>query len=414
MNYFFWFVIIIFYLNFAKLEKIVEINFYRDLPSKNTSDYSDFITTKLYATFQVGSFQKNINFLISFSTPYFSISSDLVENSTSFKALDPDFSFYSKTEFNSAQRAEEKIKINEKIIINNFKLISDKFGDSKLGLNLNFENNALLNFSFIKELIQNDLIETYDMKMLYNENNFTHGKIIFGSSPTFKIPMYIERTSIIVFRVDQVKYQEEDFTAELSLDFDSGGILVPGNFYKKIEKFFEPYIKKKTCNYVVLINKYESTIFCNENFNSFEKIDKIYFNINDFQFQQSLILEGRDLFIKVNNGYLFLIRTSMYYSIDKWVLGAPFIRKYPVTVNIDKKYVGFDFNMDNGNNDENQNNNNILPWILLGIFALVLIIVIGINLYIFVFKKKRKVRANELDDDILYEKKPEDERKLGI
>ena len=175
MNYFFWFLIIIFYLNFAKLEKIVEINFYRDLPSKNTSDYSDFVTTKLYATFQVGSFQKNINFLISFSTPYFSISSDLVENSTSFKALDPDFSFYSKTEFNSAQRAEEKIKINEKIIINNFKLISDKFGDSKLGLNLNFENNALLNFSFIKELIQNDLIETYDMKMLYNENNFTHG-----------------------------------------------------------------------------------------------------------------------------------------------------------------------------------------------------------------------------------------------
>ena len=71
--------------------------------------------------------------------------------------------------------------------------------------------------------------------MSNNENNFTHGKIIFGSSPTFKIPMYIERTSIIVFRVDQVKYQEEDFTAELSLDFDSGGILVPGNFYKKID-----------------------------------------------------------------------------------------------------------------------------------------------------------------------------------
>jgi uncharacterized membrane protein len=48
------------------------------------------------------------------------------------------------------------------------------------------------------------------------------------------------------------------------------------------------------------------------------------------------------------------------------------------------------------------------------VIGLILIIFIVVNLYIFLFKKKRKVRANELDEDIIYNKKADEENNLGI
>ena len=349
---------------------------------------------------------------ISFYTPYFSISSKFAENSSTYKALEPNYTFYSETEFYSAQKAEERIKLNDKIIIDNFKFISDGFGGGELGLNFNFENNELLDFNFLKELIRNDLIETYDMKILYNENNLTSGKIIFGSSPKFTIPMHIEGKSIFCFRVDQVAYQGEYYTTEIGLDFNSGGIIAPGDCYKKIEKFFEPFVKNNTCKYILLSNSYDTTFFCYENFQAIENFDKIYININDFEFKHSFILEGKDLFMKVDNGYLFLIRTLLYYVSNKWVLGLPFFNKYPVSLNLKKKLVGFDIKKDA--EDKPKDNNNSLPWILFGIIAFIFLILVGVNLYIFIFKKKRAVRANELDEGIIYNEKTDEENKMGI
>ena len=413
-----FYIIIIFYLIQIKCEKIVEINFYRDLSNNIENDYSELIKNKLYTIFEIGSFQKKINFQLLFHTPYFSISSKDVQNSITFKPLEPNYTFYSKTEFNMAQKSEEKIKINDKIIINNFKFISDGYGDANLGLNLNFDNNKLLNFSFIKELKKNDLIDNYNIKILYNKSNFTHGKIIFGSSPKYTIPLHIEEKSIFCFRVDQITYKGEDYTTDIGLDFNSGGIVVPGNCFKEIEKFFEPYINDKICNYILLMTNYESTIFCNKEFNSFDKFGNIYFNINDFNFRNSFILEGKDLFMKINNGYLFLIRSYAFYTLDKWVLGLPFFSKYAITFNLDKKFIGFDIDKDINDNDNlNDNNKNTLPWILFGSLAILLIIIFGINIYIFVFKKKRKIRANELDEDILYDnnkKNDSEDNKLGI
>ena len=412
MNYFFFLLNFIFILKPIKPEKIVEINFYRNLTFKNTSDFLELITNKLYVTISFGSNQRKIDLPIVFYTPYFSIGSKYSENSSTYKALEPNYTFYSGTEFYSAQKAEERIKLNEQINIDNFKFISDGFGEGELGLNFNFQNNDLLDFNFLKELIRNDLIEAYDMKILYNRNNLTSGKLIFGSSPKFTIPMHIEEKSIFCFRVDQVSYQGEYYTTEIGLDFNSGGIIAPGDCYKKIEKFFEPFVKNNTCKYILLSNKYDTTFFCNESFHSFENFEKIYINLNDFEFKHSFILEGKDLFMKVDNGYLFLIRTLLYYASDKWVLGLPFFNKYPVSLNLKKKLVGFDINRDV--EDKPKDNNNSLPWILFGIIAFIFLILVGVNVYIFIFKKKRKTRANELDEDIIYNEKTDDENNICI
>ena len=153
MNYFFFILNFIFIFKSIKPGKTVEIDFFRKLSNKNSIYYSELIKFILYVTFRIGSNKKNIDLEIAFHAPYFSISSNDVENSSTYKALELDYTFYSKTEFNYAQKAEEKIDINEKISIDDFKFISDAFGEGKLGLNLNFDNSQLLDFNFIKELI---------------------------------------------------------------------------------------------------------------------------------------------------------------------------------------------------------------------------------------------------------------------
>ena len=412
MYYFFFLLNFAFILKPIRVEKVVEMNFFRNLTFKNSSDYLELITNKLYVTISFGSNQNKIDLPLVFYTPYTSISSEFAEKSPTYQALEPNYTLYSRTEFNYAQKAEDRIKLNEKTIIDDYKFISDGFGEGKLGINLNFQNNELLDFNFFKNLIRNDFIETYDMKILYNENDLTSGKIIFGSSPQFTIPMHIEDNTIFYFRVDQITYQDEDYTTEIGLDFSSGGIVVPGNCFKKIEKFFEPFVKNNTCKYILLSNNYDTTFFCYENFHLFENFEKIYININDFEFKYSFILEGKDLFMKVNNGYLFLIRTFIYYASDRWVLGLPFFSKYPVSLNLEKKLVGFDINREV--EDKTEDINNFLPWILFGSIAFFFLILVGINVYIFIFKKKRKTRANELDEDIIYDKKTDEENKLGI
>ena len=412
MNYFFFIFSLIFIFKSIKPEKIVEIDFFRKFSNKSTTYYSELIKFKLYVTFRIGSNEKNIDLEIAFHTPYFSISSEDVENSSTYKALEQDYNFYSKTEFNYAQKAEEKIELNEKISIEDFKIISDAFGEGKLGLNLNFDNSQLLDFNFIKELIRKNLVETYDMRMIYNAGDLTKGKIIFGLGSKYTIPMHIEENSIFCFRVDKVTYQGEDYTTELGLDYNSGGILAPRNAFKKIEKFFEPFVHNNICNYTSLSN-YISLFFCNENFNDIENFGKIYININDDEFKHSFILEGKDLFVKVDNGYLFLIRTFIFSSADKWVLGLPFINKYPITLNLNEKTVGFDINK-NIEDDKPKDNINILPWILFGALFFIFIIFVAIILYLFVYKRKRKIRANELDEDIIYNEKSDKENNLGI
>ena len=416
MKYFYFYILYFNYiLNFIISEKTVELNFYRKTSYKSDSDYSPLIENKIFTTIIIGSFEKKLDLKIVFHKPFFSISSSDVENSKTLKRLEPNFTFYSKTEFNYAQKSEEKVKLNDKITIEDFKFISDGFGEGAIGLSLNIENNELTDFNFIKELIRKNLIETYDIKILYNKNDISKGKIIFGLSPSYTRPMHIEQKSIFSFRVDKIIYQNEDFSSEVGIDFESGGIMAPGKLYTKIAQFFQPYLDSGVCKYISLKNNYDKTFFCNENFNDFEKFDKIYFNLIDFNFNYSFILEGKDLFIKVNNGYIFVLRTYIFSAFDKWILGLPFFSKYPVTLNFDKNLIGFDIiNKNNSIVDSNKNNSHVLPWALFGSLVVILIVIICINLYIFVFKKKRVVRANELDEDIIYSKKSDEDNNLGI
>ena len=256
------------------------------------------------------------------------------------------------------------------------------------------------------------MIETHDIKIKYNENNLTSGNIILGASPKYTLPMHVEDQSIFCFRIDKITYEGEDYTTDICIDFNSAGILAPASFYKRIEKFFKPYMNNNTCKYTSLPNNYEFFIFCYDNFTQIDKLGKIDFNINDFNLRHSFFLEGKELFMKVNNGYVFLIRTYLFYTADKWVLGLPFFGKYPVSFNLKKNMIGLDINEEKG--DDNSYKESILPWILIGVLGVLLIAIVAFNIYLFVFKRQRKVRANELDENIIYDEKKEEKNKLGI
>ena len=76
--------------------------------------------------------------------------------------------------------------------------------------------------------------------------------------------------------------------------------------------------------------------------------------------------------------------------------------------------IGFDINKESKDNNHEINNNSIIPWILLGVLGILFILVIAFNIYFFIFKKKRLIRANELDEDIIYNEKKDEDNKLGV
>ena len=152
MYFLFYLLDFIYVLNFIKSEKTVELNFYRNVSYKSDSDFSALMSNKLFGTIIIGSFEKKLDLEIFFNRPYFSISFSDIKNSTTLKQLEPNFTAYNKSEFYYSQKSEERIKINDKITVDDFKFICDRYGVGKIGLNLNIQNNELADFSFIKEL----------------------------------------------------------------------------------------------------------------------------------------------------------------------------------------------------------------------------------------------------------------------
>ena len=99
-------------------------------------------------------------------------------------------------------------------------------------------------------------------------------------------------------------------------------------------------------------------------------------------------LNYNDLFIKEDDKYYFII-AFFNYEINYWILGRPFLKKFQIIFDQEKKLIGF---------YQKEINFSILILILLGIVIIILI------LYImkFALKKNKRIKANELLDDFDY------------
>ena len=81
--------------------------------------------------------------------------------------------------------------------------------------------------------------------------------------------------------------------------------------------------------------------------------------------------------------------------------------KYFLVFNHDQKYLAFYQNYENKDpdNDDNNNDNNFIYNIVYIVIGITVLILIGIFIIclVQVLKNKRKLRANELEDDYLYD-----------
>ena len=229
-----------------------------------------------------------------------------------------------------------------------------------------------------------------------------------------------------------------DFNAEININ--SGVIIGTKDFKNFIHKnFFEYLVQKKICEielvkydnneyYVYMCYGLKITGQSNQRhpgINYYEEFPNIYFNSK--QFEYNFELTKRDLFELVYDKYYFLIIFRKNYEEKEkntWQLGKPFFKKYPFTINLDAKTIGFyldkiediNNNNDNDNDDLNKTKNDIINtkekdqnlknkskikdiFFKIGQFLIVIVLLFGAYYIGIKVKEGRKKRANELNDD---------------
>ena len=87
------------------------------------------------------------------------------------------------------------------------------------------------------------------------------------------------------------------------------------------------------------------------------------------------------------------------------MLGRPLFKKYPTVFDQDKKKFGFYLQTGEYDvNDGNKENNSNIPWSWILVIVLsIIVIVLGVILYKTIPLIRRKKKANELDEDFVYE-----------
>ena len=119
------------------------------------------------------------------------------------------------------------------------------------------------------------------------------------------------------------------------------------------------------------------------------------FILKDISFE--FILTYEDVFIKYNDEYIFGIVFDE--NIDNkdatWILGKPFMKKYNLIYDLDKKIIGLYKGFNDGENNNNKRN---LVFIIL-VIILSMIVVALIVFIVYYFQKPRKNRAFELNDE---------------
>ena len=284
-------------------------------------------------------------------------------------------------------------------IIKSFKSL-DIINNYQWVLNYTSENEGML----ILGGNLSELITNFDDKKLYN----TYSPIGGASFPWMA-------------KISKIECGENNYTInsmEVNGEFDNDCSLIIGSdsYMKYIENnFFNKY--KNVCfrnliNYGT--NNYKYYVFeCDKE--KFGKNDINNFISLSFRFRNSenkFIFIGNDLFVETNYKFFFRIIFSSSWK-DSWIFGKPFFKKFPTSIDYEKKMIYIYNNNEierkevepNNNNDDKDKNNISGKNIFLMILIILLLISFFSVLFYFIGKnmnKLRKKKANELEDDYIY------------
>ena len=259
-----------------------------------------------------------------------------------------------------------------------------------------------------------------DLKYLKNIKNITEDNIQFSynSYTVGSLEWNTAFQKIFYYNSKNDTIKMDNPFLNVGFNFDNKYYFCTKDYFESIKiNFFNEYISKGICsihqlNEFYLKYKY---ITCNKKFFLEEKNKFPVLYLFSYSFNYTFELTSNDLFIEVNDDFLFL----MFY--DPWnpklfLFGEKFMKKYNFIFRIDQKSIGFipQINKEEKSDKEkkqeiidNKNKFQII-WIII-----LSVLLVGIILGILVGKKiwdnKRKKRANELvDEDYEYESKKEE------
>ena len=291
----------------------------------------------------------------------------------------------------------------------------------RLAQTIYFDEN-ITNTNFISQLKQKNLISDYDFNFHFNTEN--SGNIIIGLKPHEydkkhynKDNYFFTKTSInddldwsLTF--DKIYYDKVELPNEkpLLLRIEYGFI----NGYYQWEKiiqniFFGELIEQKKCfrNYT---HELGSTIYffhCNKTVD-ISKFKPITFFINEFNYNFTLTYE--DLFEDIGDHYLFLMTFG---GISDLILGYPFLKKYQMIFNQDRKTIGF---YKDTKKSKKSSSSLISYYIVIIVLGTILfgLIIIAIIFYIKKTKNVKKLATELLNDENEYHNEREYEKNNSI
>ena len=313
-------------------------------------------------------------------------------------------------EYSMGMKIQDSITINDKEI-KDFTLIlatSLAYNQSgAIGLKLISTYDYGFDVTFIYQLRNNANLDNYIYTLKYDQDNDEIGELIVGAYPHTYDKKYKEENFYSqstgtyenmldwVLNFDEIRYNNtfiESITRKGLLRIEYGLIQAP---YKSME-FFKTNFFGKKCNTSFFYDKDIYIFRCNKNFNITE-FKNLTFLIKDIDYE--FVLTYKDLFIEKDNEYIFAIvfENNIFKKDPVWILGKPFMKKYNLVYDMDKKLIGL-YKEKIVNNSNNNNNNTYIIYIV--IIIILILIIIGLVIFIIYYlKKKRKNIANELVDD---------------
>lgn len=356
------------FLKFHLVLNQIKFNIKRDFPKEPTREQiiENFFYNNLTTEILVGTPPQKFNLLIQireYSTVILSescpsepaVTKFKEKESSSFKpeylgevqtyAIDTYSNGYSA--FDQAQIGELTYDIQFILALNS----SLRTNSGIIGLNPNNPKGIILKGNnLINNLKKKDLIESYAFTIKMKDTN--QGEVIIGKYPHFYDKKFKRENLIMTkiinsfrnvhwgFKLDKVTYNGTDVNSKNKnaiIYLESDAVYAPMNFIEEAKKnFFQKYLDEGICEIFRMLER--QWIICDKKINTKEFKEIRFYNAD---LNYTFVLNHEDLFETFGNKVYFKVCFENIEKVeDYWFLGTPFLKKYQMVFDQDKRMIG--------------------------------------------------------------------------
>ena len=387
------------YINFSISQQIIPINltfqYYGTFISGSNTSYNSYFDEKKSLSYK-NNLEKQLNFY-------------------DFNGRTDSYHFI----FNNGYNSSDILNLNKKTKFTfNFLLVSSFKNKNEehnyLGLKLNPEKYEIKNFEsydLLKQLKNKNIISNYFISFAFENEKSSKGKIYFGipmheifpnkfniinlhkmksESYKGKLDWRLKFTSIIY---DNFNNENTEYMLQFArISLEDNYIYCKPDFWKNLKIFFFIDLIDKNICFEDNINNNIKYFYCNLNLD-ITTFKNVSFYIKEENF--SFIFTYKDLFIKKNDKYYFLILFNIH--SEEWIFVIKFLKKYPLMFNYDYKMIYW---YDNNNIIKNDTKYVYIYSINLFFILFIILLILVIIYLLTIIPRKKKIY--EIQDDYEY------------